>query len=208
MPEDQEAPLPTGESEPAKEDFLSQIWTLSTTLTVEAMAAATKKAEELQFNQNRGIVSLRESFINLSSACGVIEDAIKKQKLVQLPITVQREILANLQHISRSLQGLTAGTDEIVNLVNSIETLNTDIWKYGLHNLSDQVLGHQAKLNQIKVQEVHLSKAIAELQPATEAAMMATVAAKEIEKRRLERRSVAGTSPAEQLRVCQPSERD
>jgi len=150
------------------------------------MAAATRKAQELQLDQNRGVVSLRESFINLSSARGVLEDAIDKQKLVQLPITVQKELLTNLQAISKPLQGLTAGTDEIVNLVNSIEALNTAIWKYGLYNLSDQVLGYQTKLNQIKAQEVQISKVIAELESATDAARKASTAAKEIEQNKIE----------------------
>lgn len=190
MPDDQEPPVTSGQTTPPSGDLLSQIWALSSTLTEEAMAAATKKAEELQFDQSRGTVSLRESFINLSSARGLLEDAIEKQKLVQLPITVQKELFVNLQVISKSLQGLTAGTDEIVNLVNSIETLNTSIWKYGLHNLSDQVLGYQKKLNQIKTQEVQISKAIAALEAATEASMVAVVSAKEIEQKKLEATSL------------------
>jgi predicted nucleic acid-binding Zn-ribbon protein len=186
MPEDPASPLqPEGPPAP-KEDLLAQIWSLSSTLTEEAMAAATRKAQELQLDQNRGVVSLRESFINLSSARGVLEDAIDKQKLVQLPITVQKELLTNLQAISKPLQGLTAGTDEIVNLVNSIEALNTAIWKYGLYNLSDQVLGYQTKLNQIKAQEVQISKVIAELESATDAARKASTAAKEIEQNKIE----------------------
>jgi hypothetical protein len=168
-----------------KDDLLSQIWSVSTTLTEEAMAAASKKCQELNLDQDRGIVSLHESFINLSSARGVLEDAVEKQKLVHLPITVQKEILANLQVISKSLQGLTDGTDEIVNLTNCIETLNTSIWKYGLYNLSDQVLGYQRKLNQIKNQEVQISKAIAGLEAAQKAAETATVAASEIEQKRV-----------------------
>ncbi|MGC2828707.1 MAG: hypothetical protein WB994_03640 [Candidatus Acidiferrum sp.] len=127
----------------SKDDFLSQIWSISTTLTEEAVAAALKKCKDAGFDQNRGLVPLRESFVNLLSAGGVLEDAIEKQKLVQLPITVQKELLTNLQTISKSLQGLSDGTDEVVNLANSIEVLNTAIWKYGLHNLSDEVLGHQ-----------------------------------------------------------------
>jgi chromosome segregation ATPase len=170
----------------SKDDFLGQIWSISTTLTEEAMAAALKKGKEANFDQDRGIVPLRESFINLSAARVVLEDAIEKQKLVQLPITVQKELLSNLQAISKSLQGLTEGTDEIVNLTNGIELLNTSIWKYGLHNLSDQVLGYQKKLNQIKNQEVQLSKATAELQTAQKAAEKATSAASEIEQKKTE----------------------
>src|SRR5690349_8757180 len=90
-----------------KDDFLSQIWSSSTTLTEEAAAAALKKCKEAGFDQDRGLVPLRENFVNLLSARGIIEDAIEKQKLVQLPITVQKELLSNLQTISKSLQGLS-----------------------------------------------------------------------------------------------------
>ena len=68
------------------------------------MAVASVKAKEIGFDPNRGLVPLPESFINLSSARSIIEDAIEKQKLVHLPITVQKEILANLETISKSLQ--------------------------------------------------------------------------------------------------------
>jgi chromosome segregation ATPase len=170
----------------SKDDFLSQIWSISTTLTEEAVAAALKKCKDAGFDQNRGLVPLQESFINLLSARGILEDAIEKQKLVQLPITVQKELLSNLQTISRSLQGLSDGTDEVVNLANSIELLNTSIWKFGLHNLSDEVLGHQKKLNQIKSQEVQLSKAIAELATAQQAAAKAVSAASEVEQKKTE----------------------
>src|SRR5258708_1595059 len=170
----------------SKNDFLSQIWSISTTLTEEAVAAALKKCKEAGFDQDRGLVPLRESFVNLLSARGVLEDVIEKQKLVQLPITVQKELLSNLQTISKSLQGLSEGTDEIVNLTNGIELLNTSIWKYGLHNLSDQVLGYQKKLNQIKNQEVQLSKATAELETAQRAGVKANSAASEIEQKKTE----------------------
>ncbi len=167
-----------------RDDFLGQIWSISTTLTEEAMAAAVKKCKETNFDQNRGVVPLQESFINLASSRGVLEDAIEKQKLIQLPITVQKEILSNLQAISKSLQGLTDGTDEIVNLTNSVEALSTTIWKYGLHNLSEQVLGYQKKLNQIKNLELQLTKAITELETAKKAADKAVLASNEIEQKR------------------------
>lgn len=164
----------------AKEDFLTQIWEISTTLTEEAMAAAATKAAESSFDTNRGTVSLEESFINLSSARAVLEDAIEKRKLIQLPITVQKELLSNLQAISKALQGLASGVDEVVNLTNSVESLNTAIWKYGLHNLSDQVLGYQTKLNQVKNQELQISSLIKELKASQTAAENARSAASEI----------------------------
>jgi hypothetical protein len=144
-------------------DFLQQIWAICTTLTEETMRAATARVAESGLDPNRGVVPLAESFINLTSARAILEDAIEKQKLVQLPITVQKELLANLETISKSLQGLISGVDEIANLTNAIETLNTSIWKFGLHNLSDQVLGYQKKLNQLKTQELQISNIITQL---------------------------------------------
>ena len=146
-----------------KDDLLGQIFSICTTLTDEAMDAAAKKAKEVGFDPNRGLVPLAESFINLSAARAILEDAIEKQKLVQLPITVQKELLANIETVSKSLQGLMGGVDEVVNLSTAIEVLNTSIWKYGLHNLSDEVLGYQRKLNQIKNQELQISKLKEEL---------------------------------------------
>lgn len=178
-----------------KEDFLTQIWEISTTLTEEAIAAALAKAVESGFDPNRGIVSLQESFINLSSARAVLEDAIDKKKLIQLPITVQKELLTNLQGISKALQGLTGGVDEIVNLTNGIESLNTSIWKFGLHNLSDQVLGYQAKLNQLKNQELQIGKVRTELKASQAAAENANSAASEIAQK-----NIAATAALEQAR--------
>lgn len=176
---------PDGTTQPAP-DLLNQIWSISTTLSDEAMNAARRKALEMNFDVNRGTISLQETFINLSSARSVLEDAIEQEKLIQLPITLQREILGNLTEIAKSIQGLTAGTDEVVNLVNSVEVLNTSIWKYGLHNLSDQVLGYQKKLNQLKNLEVQLNKGIEELKAAREAAERAIAAASEVDQKQAE----------------------
>jgi chromosome segregation ATPase len=173
-------------SSPPSDDLLAKIWAICSTLTEEAFSAATAKANEMSFDQNRGVIPLAESFINLSSARFILEDAIEKQKLVQLPITVQREILSNLEQIAKSLQSLTSGTDEIVIITNSIESLNTSIWKYGLHNLSDEVLGYQKKLNQIKNQEVQLRKAISELDSARKVAEKVSSAASDVEKKKKE----------------------
>src|SRR5208282_5056416 len=112
----------------SKDDFLPQIWSICSTLTEEAMAAAAAKSKEAGFDPDRGLVPLSESFNNLSSARAILEDAIEKQKLVQLPVTVQKELLGNLEAISKALHGLTNGVDEIANLTNAIEALNTGIW--------------------------------------------------------------------------------
>jgi chromosome segregation ATPase len=201
--------MSTNVPSPPKDDLLSKIWSICSTLTEEAFIAATAKAKEMNFDQSRGVIPLQESFINLSSARFILEDAIDKQKLVQLPITVQKEILANLEQIAKSLQSLTAGTDEVVNITNSVEALNTAIWKYGLHNLSDEVLGYQKKLNQIKNQEVQLRKATSELDTARKAAETANAAAAELEQKKktasdlldeIQQNAKSSSSVAEQIR--------
>ena len=142
------------------------------------------------FDPTRGLVSLPEAFINLSTARTVLEDAIEKQKLIQLPITVQKEILSNLEAITKSLQGLTGGVDEIANIAVAVEALNTSIWKYGLHNLSDQVLGYHKKLNQLKNQELQISNSLKKLETAEQTAQKAEEAAAEVERHR----TAAGTA--------------
>src|SRR5437016_5624649 len=134
--------------------MIEELQSTLTTFTDEAEKAALEKCKELSFDTNRGVVSLEESFINLNSARDILLDAIKKRKLIQLPITVQTLLLDNLSEISRSLTSLIAGSDEVANLAAAIERLNTSMWQYGLHNLSEEVLGYQTKLNQLKSQEL------------------------------------------------------
>lgn len=144
--------------------MIDKIWGILTTFTEEAQNAAFAKCKELGFDTNRGVVPLDESFINLNAARLILMDAIEKQKLIQLPITLQTTILNNLESISKFHIGLINGADEVVNLVNAIEQLNTAIWQYGLHNLSDEVLGYQTKLTQLKNQDLEVKKLKGELE--------------------------------------------
>jgi hypothetical protein len=146
------------QTEQQRPDYIAEMWKLSTTLSDEAVNAAEAKAKANNFNVDRGEITFSELSINLRAAREVLRDAIEKQKLIQLPITVQKDILSNLQSINRALQGIMSNSDEIVNLGDGVEALNASIWKYGLHNLSEQVLGHQTKLNQLKRQEVEAKK--------------------------------------------------
>lgn len=134
--------------------MIKKLWELLTTFTEESQQAALAKCVELGFDTKRGDVSLDESYINLSLACNILRDAIEQRKLIQLPISIQKIFVATLESIVRAQTGLMAGTDEIVNLSVAIEKLNADIWQYGLHNLSDEVLGYQTKLNQLKSMEL------------------------------------------------------
>jgi hypothetical protein len=148
--------------------MIEAIWELLTTFTDEARSAAVAKCTELGFDTKRGLISLDESLINLNSAKAILVDMVEKQKLIQLPITVQKVILSNLDAISRALTGLVSGSDEVENLVTSIERLNTTIWQYGLHNLSGEVLGYQTKLNELKKLELNSKRIMEELQQGLE----------------------------------------
>ncbi|MCL4558957.1 MAG: hypothetical protein M1491_10130 [Deltaproteobacteria bacterium] len=145
-------------------EIIKKMVELLTTLTEESQNAAKGKCAELKFDTNRGDVSLEESFINLNSATAILKDAIEKQKLVQLPISVQKTLLTNIEAVSNFQKNLINGADEVVNLVNAIEQLNTSMWQYGLHNLSKEVLGYQTKLNQIKKLDLELKTLKSELE--------------------------------------------
>ena len=138
--------------------MIQRMWEILTTLTEEAQNASLAKANERSFDLKRGIIPLDESFINLSTARSLLMDAIEKRKLIQLPITVQKHLLTHLEEISKFLAGLTSGTDEVVNLVSSIEALNTAMWQYGLYNLSDEILGYLNKMNQLKNLELEITR--------------------------------------------------
>lgn len=142
---------------------MDKMFKILNTFTEEAQNASIKKCKELSFDVNRGVISLHESFINLNSAKSLLLDAIEHQKLIQLPISIQNNLLKIIESISTSLTNLTGGTDEIDNLVNAIERLNTSIWEYGIHNLSDEILGYQTKLNQLKNLELEVNKLKEEL---------------------------------------------
>ncbi len=146
--------------------MIERMWEILTTFTDESQSSALAKCAENGFDINRGIVSLNESFINLNSAKAVLVDSIEKRKLIQLPISIQKVLLANLEAISRSLTNLINGTDEIENLSNNIEQLNVSIWQYGLHNLSDELLGFLNKMNQLKIQEVEIANQKKEIKSA------------------------------------------
>lgn len=141
-----------------KVEELKKIWEILTTLSEESQKAARTKCKELGFDTNRGVISLDESLINLNNARNILTDAIEKEKLIQLPITVQKSLLSNLDTISKSLTGLIGGKDEVVNLADAIEQLNLSIWQYGFYNLSKEVLGYQKKLNQLKNAELEVKK--------------------------------------------------
>ena len=142
---------------------INRIWEILTTLTDPSQNAALAKAQELKFDTNRGVVSLEESFINLNLIRDILKDLIEKNKLIQLPITIQKTMLTYLESISKQQNALIGGADEVVNLATSIEQLYTFTWQYRLNNLSEEVLGYESKLNQLKNWELEASKLKKEL---------------------------------------------
>jgi hypothetical protein len=95
--------------------MINKIWDILTTFTEAAQKAAFDKCAELGFDTVRGVVSLDESFINLNSTIQILKDGIEKKKLIQLPITIQKEIHSRLDTISQSMTSLSNGTDDVVN---------------------------------------------------------------------------------------------
>lgn len=130
--------------------MIDELWKLLSKFTPDAHQAALSKCAELEFDQDVGVVSLNESYNNLIWCSNTLRDAIEKSKLIQLPITIQGEMLETAKAISASHDELLEGTDVIKTLVEAIERLFTDIWRYGLNHLADEVLGYQTKLNQLK----------------------------------------------------------
>lgn len=144
--------------------MIEKLWELLTTITPESQNNVQQKCTEYKFNADRNEVSLDESYINLNASALLLRDLIEKQKLIQLPITIQKSLITAFQNIISAQNSIVAGSDAVENLVNHIESLNTQIWQYGLHNLSDEVLGYQTKLNQIKQLEVEIGQLRKELQ--------------------------------------------
>lgn len=130
--------------------MIDELWQLLSKFTPDAHQAAITKCVELEFDQDAGVVSLNESYNNLVWCSNTLRDSIEKKTLIQLPITIQGEILETAKAISTSHDELLAGTDVIETLVEAIEKLFTDVWRYGLNHLAGEVLGYQTKLNQLK----------------------------------------------------------
>lgn len=147
-------------------DTLSKIWEATTKLSEEAIEAARVKALSLSFDIDRGPVGFAETRINLIHSRNVISDAIEHEKLVQLPLSIQTELLKLLNAMIGHLAALAEGKDEIVVFAGKVEQLSAFLWQYGFYNLSNEVLGYQRKLNQLKALEVESDKMIQKLKDA------------------------------------------
>jgi hypothetical protein len=77
---------------------------------------------------------------------------------------VQKDLSDGLESIQRFLSSLVSGSDEVVNLSDSIEKLNVRIWQYGLFNLSGEVLGYTEKMNQLKELEIRAADGMKQIE--------------------------------------------
>lgn len=145
-------------------DLINQMWELLNTLSQETQSAIIAKCEELGLDQNRGEIPLQESFINLSQSRDILLDAVQRDILIQLPLTFQKQILGNLENIVKYQNSFVSGTDEVINLVTAIEALYSNIWKFGLHKISDKLLGYMTKMNQLKELEIKAKELHKELE--------------------------------------------
>jgi len=161
--------------------LLNDIWELTTKLSDEAIDAAALKAQELGLDLDRGVVSFAETRINLLASRNLIVDAIDNEKLVQLPVSIQQDLLAKLTEITQSVVALANGTDDIVLLADRVEKLAASLWQYGLHNLSGEVLGYTKKINQLKGQEVVIDGLLAKLRDAEALRDAAQASSKQLE---------------------------
>lgn len=119
-------------------------------LTEEFLNASVKKAEEIGFDQNRGEISLSETYFNLIEIKNSLNESINKNRLTQLPISIQKNFLTWLIAITEKIGRLINGTDEIVNIVDAVESLYVHYYYSRLETFTDEHLGYTTRLNQLK----------------------------------------------------------
>ncbi|HZY74440.1 MAG TPA: hypothetical protein VFE22_15135 [Edaphobacter sp.] len=143
---------------------LTLIWEATTKLSEDAIEAARSKALSLSFDIDKGLVGFAETRINLIHSRDVISDAVEHEKLVQLPLSLQTDLLQLLDGLVEHLTAVADGKDEIVLFAGKVEQLSVFLWQYGFYNLSNEVLGYQRKLNRLKSLEVESDGLIGKLQ--------------------------------------------
>ena len=130
--------------------MIDEIWALLNKLPSDAYQTALSKCKEFGVDPDSGIVTLDESYTNLSWSCNTLKGVIEQKKLIQLPITIQSELREILKAIVANHEALIAGSNVVDALTRVIEKLFTEIWRSELNNLSDEQLGYLMKLNQLK----------------------------------------------------------
>jgi histone H3/H4/uncharacterized integral membrane protein len=165
-------------------------------LTEEFFAASIRKAEELNYDQNRGDISLSETYYNLAEIRDQLSDAIEKEKLSQLPLSMQRRYLIGLQNITAKINGLIGGADEIVNIANDVESLYVDLYHARLDKFTDEYLGYASKLNQLKHLITEAKALKKEVQGGVEQKSVLETLVQKIQKSSIEIQNLANTAAA------------
>jgi hypothetical protein len=132
------------------------------TFTENAQQAGQRKAKESGFDLDAGEIPFEETLINLTQDREVLSDAIKKGRISQIPLKLQYRLLAEATKVKTQLDSLVTGTDAIVPFENAVEDLNATIWQLNLQNLSEQILGFDAKMNELKNQETQIKRILRE----------------------------------------------
>jgi hypothetical protein len=139
-----------------KRDIPALLLDVVESFSAEAQNAALRKAKELGFDLSKGSIPFDETLINLSQNRDVLREAVKAGKIPQLPLKIQNALLSEAKKTSSHLTALANGTDSILQLENAVEELTATVWESNLQLLSGEILGLQAKQNQLKALEASL----------------------------------------------------
>lgn len=143
MPDQQEIKQ---EQEPSR----NQLWDVIQTFSDEAQNAAKRKASEQGYSLERAEIPFEETLINLSHCRDVLLQAIESTAIAQLPLKIQRQMLADAHKVSTHLQALVNGTDAVVPFTSAVDDLISTVWYSRIEDIHGEVLGLQKKLNQLK----------------------------------------------------------
>ena len=160
-----------------KENLTESIGQLASSFSDEAQEAARAKVKELGFKGEEAIVGFEETLANLSHVRDLLLDSVIKNKLTQIPLTVQTTLKDRLESASKPLVALANGKDQLLVLSKAVEDLYAYVWRYGLHNLTDEYVSYQTKLNQLKNLEVRTR----ELQMALEESLKVKTAVEQLQ---------------------------
>lgn len=145
-------------------DHSTRILEILNSFTDESKELVFAKCEEYKLPPDRGDITLLEAFINLEQSRNILLDAIKKNQFSQVPLSIQKVILNAIERIKGFENSIIGGGDDIINLVNGIESLYSTIWTNGFHNMSSEFLGYTAKMNKLKEQEVRIENLMKEVE--------------------------------------------
>jgi hypothetical protein len=123
------------------------------TFSDDAQQVTLRKAKELGFDLNKGVIPFDETLLNLTNDRDVLLDAIEKNRLTQLPLKIQQGILADAKKVSAHLASIALGSDSIIPLENAVEDLTASVWSSSLQHLSGELLAFTRKMNQLKTLE-------------------------------------------------------